>query len=46
MLYKQIVNRHEFPLELRAPNVATKIAFDKIDSDKGKLETFTSFNKL
>jgi DNA-damage-inducible protein J len=46
MLYKQIVNRHEFPLELRTPNAATLVAFDEVDNDQGELETFTSFDEL
>ena len=46
MLYKQIVNRHEFPLELRTPNTTTLKAFTEIDNDAGKLETFTSFDEL
>lgn len=46
MLYKQIVNRHEFPLELRTPNASTLAAFVEIDNDKGSLETFDSFDEL
>lgn len=46
MLYKQIVNRHEFPLELRTPNAATLAAFAEVDNDNGRLETFTSFDEL
>ncbi|MDF1690422.1 MAG: type II toxin-antitoxin system RelB/DinJ family antitoxin [Cycloclasticus sp.] len=46
MLYKQIVNRHEFPLELRTPNAATLAAFTEVDNDNGRLETFTSFDEL
>ncbi len=46
MLYKQIVNRHEFPLELRTPNAATLAAFAEVDNDTGKLETFASFDEL
>jgi len=46
MLYKQIVNRHEFPLELRTPNAATLAAFAEVDSDTGELETFASFDEL
>jgi len=46
MLYKQIVNRHEFPLELRTPNATTLAAFAEVDNDKGELESFTSFDEL
>jgi len=46
MLYKQIVNRHEFPLELRTPNAATLAAFAEVDNDAGELETFASFDEL
>ena len=46
MLYKQIVNRHEFPLELRTPNAATLTAFNEVDTDNGDLETFASFDEL
>jgi len=46
MLYKQIVNRREFPLELRTPNAATLEAFAEVDNDAGKLETFDSFDEL
>ena len=46
MLYKQIVNRHEFPLELRTPNTATLTAFNEVDNDNGDLETFVSFDEL
>ena len=46
MLYKQIVNRHEFPLELRTPNTATLAAFNEVDNDNGDLETFVSFDEL
>jgi len=46
MLYKQIVNRHEFPLELRTPNKTTQSAFTEVDTDNGELETFASFDEL
>jgi len=46
MLYKQIVNRNEFPLELRTPNASTLAAFSELDNDNGKLETFASFDEL
>jgi len=46
MLYKQIVNRHEFPLELRTPNATTLAAFAEVDNDVGDLETFASFDEL
>lgn len=46
MLYKQIVNRHEFPLELRTPNAKTLAAFSEIDNDVGELDTFGSFDEL
>ncbi|ORU93431.1 MAG: hypothetical protein A6F72_06875 [Cycloclasticus sp. symbiont of Poecilosclerida sp. N] len=46
MLYKQIVNRHEFPLELRTPNAATLAAFAEVDNDTGEIETFASFDEL
>ncbi len=46
MLYKQIVNRHGFPLELHTPNTATLAAFAEIENDKGDLETFTSFDDI
>ncbi|PCI23231.1 MAG: type II toxin-antitoxin system antitoxin, RelB/DinJ family [Piscirickettsiaceae bacterium] len=46
MLYKQIVNRHAFPLELRVPNQTTLDAFSEVDNDNGELETFTSFDEL
>jgi len=46
MLYKQIVNRHEFPLELRTPNKATQSAFTEVDTDNGELETFASFDDV
>lgn len=46
ILYKQIVNRHEFPLELRTPNATTRAAFAEVDNDKNGLETFASFDEL
>ncbi len=46
MLYKQIVNRHEFPLELCTPNAKTLAAFSEIDNDVGELDTFGSFDEL
>jgi len=46
MLYKQIVNRHEFPLELRTPNAKTLAAFSEIDNDTQKLKTYVSFDEL
>jgi len=46
MLYKQIVNRHEFPLELRVPNTATLAAFHELDNDNGNLQTFNSLEEL
>lgn len=46
MLYKQIVNRHEFPLELRTPNAKTLAAFSEVDNDVGELDTFGSFDEL
>ena len=46
MLYKQIVNRHEFPLELRTPNATTLAAFAEVDNDRDDLETFASFDEL
>jgi len=46
MLYKQIVNRHEFPLELRTPNTKTLAAFSEIDDNLEELETFASFDEL
>jgi len=46
MLYKQIVNRHEFPLELRTPNAKTLAAFSEIDNDVSELDTFGSFDEL
>ena len=42
MFYRQIVNREEFPLELRVPNETTLAAFEEGDSDPGELETVTS----
>jgi len=42
MLYRQIVNREEFPLELRVPNKTTLAAFEEGDGDSGELETLTS----
>ena len=46
IFYKQIVNRHGFPLELHTPNATTLAAFVEVDNDKGSLETFTSFDEL
>jgi len=46
MLYKQIVNRHEFPLELRTPNATTLAAFAEVDNDAEKLEEFASIDDL
>ena len=46
MLYKQIVNRRGFPLELRTPNAKTLAAFSEVDHDIDKLETFNSFDEL
>ena len=46
MLYKQIVNRHEFPLELRTPNAKTLAAFSEVDNDTQELETYVSFDEL
>lgn len=46
MLYKQIVNRHEFPLELRTPNKRTLAAFSEIDNDIQELETYMSFDEF
>jgi DNA-damage-inducible protein J len=46
MLYKQIVNRNEFPLELRVPNALTMAAFKEVDDDSGDLDTYTSFSEL
>ncbi len=46
IFYRQIVNRHEFPLELRTPNAKTLAAFNEVDNDTGELELFTSFDGL
>lgn len=46
MLYKQIVNRNEFPLELRTPNAKTLAAYSEIDNDVHDLETYVSFDEL
>jgi len=42
MFYRQIVNREEFPLELKVPNKTTLAAFEEGDGDQDELETLTS----
>ena len=46
ILYKQIINRQGFPMELRTPNPATLAAYNEVDNDAGNLETYTSFDEL
>ncbi len=42
MFYRQIVNREEFPLELRVPNKTTLASFEEGDGDSSELETLSS----
>ena len=42
MFYRQIVNREEFPLELRVPNKITLAAFEEGDNDPDELESLTT----
>lgn len=46
LLYKQIIIRSEFPLELKVPNATTLAAFEEGDKKLDKLESFSSFNEL
>jgi len=46
MLYKQIVIRSEFPLELKVPNAKTKAAFDEGDTNIDELDSYSSFSEL
>ncbi len=46
LLYKQIVIRSEFPLELKVPNSTTLAAFEEGDKNLDKLDSFSSFNEL
>lgn len=46
LLYKQIIIRSEFPLELKVPNSTTLAAFEEGDKNLDKLDNFSSFNEL
>ena len=46
LLYKQIIIRSEFPLELKVPNDTTLAAFEEGDKNLDKLENFSSFDEL
>ncbi|MFK5893289.1 MAG: type II toxin-antitoxin system RelB/DinJ family antitoxin [Pseudomonadota bacterium] len=46
LLYKQIIIRSEFPLELKVPNSTTLAAFEEGDKNLDQLDNFSSFNEL
>jgi len=45
MLYKQIVIRSEFPLELKVPNTVTLKSFEEADNHLDKLDSYSTITK-